>query len=177
MGRISWYIRHQGIPFHFPIIALVKGERRRYWQSINSSQAAQLPCDRAGPPKGRGNSRMVLGVSPTSFPAPLSFQILPLGFCCAFVLLFNSVFKFWGHFRFTGTFKNNTRDPHVYTLYLVSPQGNILHSRSTMSQPGYWHRHSPNTKQSHHHRYKPTSLSHSTPPASPWQPLIHSPIL
>lgn len=126
MGRISWYIRHQGIPFHFPIIALVKGGSGEGTDKVLiAHKLRSCRVTEQGPPKGRGNSRMVLGVSPTSFPAPLSFQILPLGFCCAFVLLlFNSVFKFEAILDSQALLRI-IHDPHVYTLYLVSPQGNI----------------------------------------------------
>ena len=178
MGRISWYIRHQGIPFHFAILALVKEEGEGIVKVLIAHEQPNCRVSAGGQSRayeGQREQPHGAGCVPHIFPRPTVFDRWAL-----LLLLFYFLIQF---FKFEVVVDSHAllrimqRDPCVCTLYLVSPKGNILHSHSTMSQPGYWHWHSPNTRQSHHHRYEPTSLSHSTPPASPWQPLIHFPIV
>lgn len=93
MGRISWYIRHQCIPFHFPIIALVKEEGEGIDKVLIAHKQPSCRVSaggQSGAYEGEREQPHGAGCVPHIFPRPTIFY--RWAFVVTFVLFFNSVF-------------------------------------------------------------------------------------
>lgn len=81
-----------------------------------------------------------------------------------YYFIFKVNLLFWNTCKFTGSVK--IRWTESFTLLSVSnPNGNILQNRSTISQPGYCHWHSPDKKHILQAKY-PSSCSFIVSPLS-----------